>query len=78
MTKALVAVTFGDASGIGPELEAQVHAWRGAAHAALGMTAAAVRERRDAARLRDTLQQAVPEELRERFLSRPDIQTISQ
>ncbi|HWN87003.1 MAG TPA: protein kinase [Vicinamibacterales bacterium] len=67
-----------DMARIGPELEAQVHAWRGAAHAALGMTAAAVRERRDAARLRDTLQQAVPEELRERFLSRPDIQTISQ
>jgi len=77
-SSALAVLEDVDLDTIGPELQAQVHAWRGAALAALGMADAAQRERQEAARLREALQQVVPEELRERFLSRPDIRTISQ
>jgi tetratricopeptide (TPR) repeat protein len=49
---------------IGPELQAQVHYWRG--------------ERMEAARILARLQESVPEALRPRFLLRPDIQAISR
>jgi len=62
---------------IGPELQAQVHHWRGAVATVLGNEAAAQQERSEVARILGALQEDVPETLRPRFLLRPDIQAIS-
>jgi tetratricopeptide (TPR) repeat protein len=62
---------------IGPELQAQVHHWRGESAAALGDAGAAQADRREAARILEQLREGVPEALRPRFLSRPDIRAIS-
>jgi len=55
---------------LGPELRAQVHHWRGAATAELGTGDRGERDRRETTRLLGAMRDAVPPELRERFLSR--------
>jgi tetratricopeptide (TPR) repeat protein len=61
---------------IGPELQARVRQGRAAAAAALGNDAVAQKERGEVARILAALQRNVPEALRARFLSRPDIQAM--
>jgi tRNA A-37 threonylcarbamoyl transferase component Bud32/tetratricopeptide (TPR) repeat protein len=66
---------------LGPELKAQVHHWRAEVQAALGAAGsgqpALEQDRREARRLLDEMQRGVPPELRERYLSRPDLQGIA-
>jgi hypothetical protein len=62
---------------LGPELQAQVHFWRGQAAAALGTGDGGQHDRQEARRLLGTVQEAVPADLRARFLSRPDRQALA-
>lgn len=63
---------------VGPEVQAQAHHWRSAAAAAAGDDAAAQTEKRAAVRIVAALEKDVPETLRPRFLSRPEIQAIGR
>ena len=62
---------------LGPELRAQVHHWRAAAAAALGTGDKGASDRAEARRLMSGVRAAVPQELQERFLSRPDRQALA-
>ena len=59
------------------ERRAQVHLSRAEAQAALGDSGAAERERAQAGRLIEESAAGVPPELRERYLSRPDLQALA-
>jgi predicted negative regulator of RcsB-dependent stress response len=62
---------------LAPEQRAQVHQLRADAQAALGDGGAGERERGEAGRLIGDAAQRVPSELRERYLSRPDLQALA-
>jgi len=62
---------------LGPELRAQVHGLRAEAQAVLGDAGGAERERMEAGRLLEESVGAVPPELRERYLSRPDLRALA-
>lgn len=61
---------------IGPELQAQIHYWRGRAHARRGDAAAARLELETARRLIEQVRTALPETYRNPFASRPDIHIL--
>jgi len=61
--------------GLSPELQAQIHYWRAQAR---GATSDDAPDRREAKRWLDEAQQSVPEELRERYLSRPDLRVMAE
>jgi len=61
--------------GLSPELQAQIHYWRAQAR---GTTSDDAPDRREAKRWFDAAQQSVPEELRERYLSRPDLRVMAE
>jgi tetratricopeptide (TPR) repeat protein len=62
---------------LSPELRAQVHWSRAEAQMMLGDSGDAERERREVGHQLDDAGRAVPMELRERYLSRPDLQALA-
>jgi len=62
---------------VGPELQAQVHYWRGRALAARGDQAGAQSEENLARTLIETLRRSLPEQYHRHFASRPDIRLIT-
>jgi tetratricopeptide (TPR) repeat protein len=66
-----------DLARLGPDLQAQVRHWRAAAAAASGSGDRGQADRQEAERVMNALASSVPQELRQRFLSRPDRRALA-
>ena len=74
--EALRDIPADGARALGPELQAQVHYWRGRARLGQGNRAAAQAEASASRQLIEALQAALPAADRDRFASRPDIRSL--